>query len=123
MMGISFAGGLSIVAAGRASIRDRVAFVLSLGGHGDLPRTLRYLCTGVEPDGRPPAAARLRRSRSSCSASANRSSPPEQVAPLRTRVLAFLEASRLDGSTRRAHSGTSLARGRWLTRCPSRPAR
>ena len=43
MMGISFAGGLSIVAAGRPALRDRVAVVLSLGGHGDLPRTLRYL--------------------------------------------------------------------------------
>ena len=32
--------------------RDRVALVLSFGGHGDLPRTLRYLCTGVQP-GRP----------------------------------------------------------------------
>ena len=51
MMGISFAGGLSIVAASRPSLRDRVAFVMSFGGHGDLPRTLRYLCTGVQPDG------------------------------------------------------------------------
>ena len=44
---------LSVVAAGRASVRDRVAFVMSFGGHGDLPRTLRYLCTGVQPDGTP----------------------------------------------------------------------
>src|SRR5262245_36924904 len=36
MMGISFAGGLSIVAASRPSLRDRVAFVMSFGGHGDL---------------------------------------------------------------------------------------
>jgi dienelactone hydrolase len=49
MMGISFSGGLSIVAAGRDSLRDRVAYVLSLGGHDDLPRVLRYLCTGIEP--------------------------------------------------------------------------
>ena len=61
MMGISFAGGLSIVAAGRPSLRDRVAFVMSFGGHGDLPRTLRYLCTGVQPDGERASAARLRR--------------------------------------------------------------
>src|SRR3954466_5538754 len=56
MMGISFAGGLSIVAASRDSLRNRVAFVSSFGGHGALPRTLRYLCTGVQPDGskRPP---------------------------------------------------------------------
>ena len=47
-MGISFSGGLSIVAAGRPALRDRVAYVLSFGGHADLPRVLRYLCTGVE---------------------------------------------------------------------------
>lgn len=46
MIGISFSGGLSIVAAGRPALRDRVAFVLSFGGHGDLPRVLRYLCSG-----------------------------------------------------------------------------
>jgi hypothetical protein len=49
LMGISFSGGLSVVASGRPSIADRVAFVISVGGHDDLPRVLRYLCTGVEP--------------------------------------------------------------------------
>ena len=95
MVGISFAGGLSIVAAGRPSLRDRVAFVLSFGGHGDLPRTLRYLCTGVQPDGnrRPPhdygvAIITL--------GVADRLVPADQVEPLRQTILAFLEASRLD---------------------------
>ena len=46
MLGISFSGGLSIVAAGRPSIRDHVAFVLSFGGHGDLARVMHYLCSG-----------------------------------------------------------------------------
>jgi dienelactone hydrolase len=50
LVGISFSGGLALVAAGRPALADRVAFVLSLGGHGDLGRTLRYLCTGVQPD-------------------------------------------------------------------------
>src|SRR4051794_32678662 len=49
LMGISFSGGLSIVAAGRPSLTNRVAYVFALGGHDDLPRVLRYLCTGVEP--------------------------------------------------------------------------
>jgi dienelactone hydrolase len=49
LMGISFSGGLSVVAAGRPGLRDHVAYVLSLGGHDDLPRVLKYLCTGVEP--------------------------------------------------------------------------
>ena len=58
LMGISFSGGLSAVAAGRPSMADRVAFVFSFGGHADLPRVLRYLCTGVEP--RPGNQVRLR---------------------------------------------------------------
>ncbi len=46
IVGISFSGGLSIVAAGRESIRDRVAFVMSFGGHGDLSRAMHYLTSG-----------------------------------------------------------------------------
>jgi len=49
LMGISFSGGLSIVAAARPSLRGRVTYVFSLGGHDDLTRVLRYLCTGHEP--------------------------------------------------------------------------
>jgi dienelactone hydrolase len=49
IVGISFAGGLSISAAGRPAIRDRVAFILSFGGHGDLPRVMKYLATGEAP--------------------------------------------------------------------------
>ena len=95
MMGISFAGGLSIVAAGRAALQHHVVAVLSLGGHGDLPRTLRYLCTGIQADGNrlPPhdygVVIILR-------GVADRVVPAEQVAPLREAVLTFLEASKLD---------------------------
>lgn len=46
VVGISFTGGLAIVAAGRDSIRDRVAFVMSFGGHGNLARALHYLTSG-----------------------------------------------------------------------------
>ena len=46
LLGISFSGGLSVVAAGRTSIRDRIAFVMSFGGHGDLARVMHYLCSG-----------------------------------------------------------------------------
>ena len=94
MAGISFAGGLSLVAASRPSIRDRVEFVLSFGGHGDLPRTLRYLCTGIQPDGvaYPPhdygvAIILL--------GVADRVVPAEQAQPLREGILLFLEGSRL----------------------------
>jgi dienelactone hydrolase len=46
VLGISFSGGLAIVAAGRESIRDRVAFVMSFGGHGNLARAMHYLTSG-----------------------------------------------------------------------------
>jgi hypothetical protein len=57
LLGISFSGGLSIVAAGRPSLADRVSYVFAFGGHDDLPRVLRYLCTGQEPF--PPGQARI----------------------------------------------------------------
>jgi dienelactone hydrolase len=95
MMGISFGGGLSIVASARPAISNGVAFVMAFGGHGDLPRTLRYLCTGIQPDGttRPPhdyglAIVLL--------GAADRVVPPAQVAPLRSAIRSYLEASRLD---------------------------
>ena len=53
VIGVSFSGGLSIVASGRPSIRGQIAYILSFGGHGNLPRVLRYLCTG-EGGPRPP---------------------------------------------------------------------
>jgi dienelactone hydrolase len=97
MVGISFAGGLSIVAAGRPSIRDQVAYVVSFGGHGDLGRVLKYLATGeaVQAPGivtHPPhdygVAVILY-------AGADRVVPPEQVAALRDGIRTFLLASQL----------------------------
>lgn len=97
IVGISFAGGLSIVAAGRPAIRDRVAYVVSFGGHGDLGRVLHYLATGeaVEAPGietHPPhdygVAVILY-------AAADRVVPADQVAPLRAAIRTFLLASQL----------------------------
>lgn len=51
LVGISFSGGLSLVAAGRPALRDHTAFVLSFGGHGDLGRVMQFLATGTQPDG------------------------------------------------------------------------
>jgi dienelactone hydrolase len=95
MVGISFGGGLSVVAAGRPSIRDRVAFVMAFGGHGDLPRTLRFLCTGVQPDGSKRAPHDYGLAIVLLGA-APEVVPSPQVAPLRAAILSFLEASRLD---------------------------
>ncbi len=115
MMGISFSGGLSVVAAGRPSLQGHVAYVLSFGGHADLPRVLKYLCTGLEPA--PPDSVSplndLRLDPASRELAqtpkphdygvavillgvADRVVPPSQVAPLRTAVRRFLLASALD---------------------------
>ena len=115
MMGISFSGGLSVVAAGRPSLQGRVAYVLSFGGHADLPRVLKYLCTGIEPappgsvsplsDLRlDPAARELAQAPKPHDYGvavillgvADRVVPPSQVGPLRTAVRRFLLASALD---------------------------
>jgi dienelactone hydrolase len=51
LAGVSFAGGLALVAAGRPSLAGRLDAVVSLGGHGDLGRVLEFVCTGRLPDG------------------------------------------------------------------------
>jgi dienelactone hydrolase len=94
LMGISFSGGLSVVAAGRTSIRDRIAYVFAFGGHGDLPRVLRYLCGQPSEAGLPPphdygVAVMLL-------GLADQLVPPEQAGPLREAVRQFLWASHLD---------------------------
>lgn len=109
MFGISFSGGLSVVAAGRPALRDKVAFVLSFGGHGDLPRVLRYLCSGQaqsQPDAAAIAAvtgAEHLRSKAPHDYGvavvllglADLVVPPDQVAPLREGIRIFLAASSL----------------------------
>lgn len=110
LLGISFSGGLSIVAAGRDSIRDHIAFVLSFGGHGDLARVMHYLCSGqVLGD-----LARAKRSSAVFGADhvevhpphdygvavvllslADRVVPADQVAPLSRGIDGFLLASSL----------------------------
>lgn len=124
LMGISFSGGLAIVAAGRPALRNRVAYAFSLGGHDDLARVLKYLCTGVETP--PPESASpltgLMQSRDAARtpgtpaavatgwtplphdygvavvllAVADRLVPAPQVDPLRTAVRRFLQASAWD---------------------------
>lgn len=124
LMGISFSGGLAIVAAGRASLRDHIAFVFSLGGHDDLPRVLKYLCTGVEtppPESTSPLtglmqqrdAAKTPGTAASVATGwtppphdygaaivllnvADRVAPAAQVEPLRAAIRRFLQASAWD---------------------------
>ena len=93
LMGVSFSGGLAVVAAGRPSLRGRLLYVLSFGGHDDLRRVLEYFCKGNErlpPHDYGVAVALLNL--------ADRLVPPAQVAPLRDAVRRFLWASYLDRS-------------------------
>lgn len=94
LVGVSFAGGLALVAAGRPRLAGIVSVVVSIGGHADLPRVMTYLCTGRLPGGttRPPhdygvAVILL--------GAASRVVPPPQVAPLTHALLTFLDASSL----------------------------
>jgi dienelactone hydrolase len=111
LMGISFSGGLAVVTAGRKSMADHTAFTAAFGGYDDLPRVLRYLCTGVEerprhevrlnpgaaddqePFARPPDAGGVA---VILLGIADRVVPPSQVEPLRAAVRRFLSASYLD---------------------------
>jgi pimeloyl-ACP methyl ester carboxylesterase len=56
LVGISFGGGLSLVAAARPEVSERLRYVASIGGHHDLGRVLRFFLEnrietpeGVEP--------------------------------------------------------------------------
>jgi dienelactone hydrolase len=107
ILGISFAGGLSIVAAGRPALRNRAAFVFSFGGHANFQRVLRFLCSGMEPaspgagGAAAPSAERYRRPHDYgvvivLLGGADRVVPAEQVGPLRAAILTFLRASHYD---------------------------
>ncbi|HEX8792262.1 MAG TPA: hypothetical protein VF765_15010 [Polyangiaceae bacterium] len=49
LMGLSFAGGLSLVAASDARWADALSFVVSVGGHDDLGRVLRFFVDDAAP--------------------------------------------------------------------------
>ena len=114
LIGISFAGGMSVVAAGRPSIRDKLAYVVSFGGHSDLPRVLHYLATGEQkqlPGVRavPPhdygVAVLLYQFADQGIV------PADQVAPLRKGIETFLYASQLTlVDMNRANAGFEQAR-------------
>jgi dienelactone hydrolase len=121
MLGISFGGGLSIVASARPAIRNGVAFVMACGGHADLPRTLKYLCTGIQPDGKafPPHDYGLA---IVLHGAADRVVPAPQVAGLRAAILSFLEASRLD-MVDKAKSLAEFERAKTLANTLPEPSR
>jgi dienelactone hydrolase len=102
LMGISFSGGLSIVAAGRPSLENHLLYVFSFGGHDDLGRVLEYLCSGTAvPHDYGVAVVLLN--------VADHLVPPEQVAPLRDAVRRFLWASYLDDRVDKAEAARQFA--------------
>jgi pimeloyl-ACP methyl ester carboxylesterase len=53
VIGLSFAGGLSLLAANRTEFRDRIGFVVAIGAHDDMGRVARFFAANVisKPDG------------------------------------------------------------------------
>ena len=49
VMGLSFAGGLALLTAADPAWGERVGFVVSVGGHHDLARVLRFFATSEAP--------------------------------------------------------------------------
>jgi dienelactone hydrolase len=136
MMGISFSGGLSIVAAARPSLAGKVAYVFAFGGHDDLPRVLRYLCTGQEPY--PPGRLRLTDTAADAPfqrpphdygvavmllALADHIVPKNQVEPLRAEVRRYLWASALDGGVDKSRADAEFAAVRDQGRTMPEPSR
>ena len=54
VIGLSFAGSLSLMAATRPQYADKIGFVLSVGGYEDMARVARFYTANVEtrPDGK-----------------------------------------------------------------------
>ena len=95
LVGVSFAGGLALVAAGRPSLAGKLELVAAMGTHGDLPRAMKYLCTGVLPDGTSQPAHDYG-AVVILLAGLHHFVPEEQIEPLRHAIVTFLDASSLD---------------------------
>ena len=136
MLGISFSGGLSIVAAGRPALRDKVKYVMSFGGHGDLQRVMQYLASGSAPEMPALGATDIVAGAENVtikpphdygvavvlSGVADQLVPPEQVQPLRDGILTFLLASSLD-MVDKPKAEVEFARAREFERTLPEPAR
>ncbi len=121
VVGVSFAGGLALVAAGRPSLAGRLTAVFALGAHADLPRVIRYLCMaeGAPQTLAPPhdyGVALLLR------ASLARVVPAGQVAALDQAIVTFLDASSAE-TTDQAEAARLFASARVAELTLPEPAR
>lgn len=99
IIGISFSGGLALVAAARPSLRERLLYVLSFGGHDDLGRVLEYYCAGLEAGGWSADPQRMPHDYGAAivlHTLADRLVPPDQVHELRGAMRRYLQASYLE---------------------------
>lgn len=121
VVGVSFAGGLALVAAGRPGLAGSVTAVFALGAHADLPGVIRYLCLaeGAPRTLLPPhdygVALMLR-------ASLPLVVPADQVAALDAAIVTFLDASSAE-STSMHEAARLLAQARAAERTLPEPAR
>ena len=121
VVGVSFAGGLALVAAGRPSLSGKITGVFALGAHADLPRVIRYLCLaeGAPRTLAPPhdygVVLMLRTSLALVT-------PPDQVQALDHAVVTFLDASSAE-TTDRAESARLFAEAQALEVTLPEPAR
>lgn len=53
VIGLSFAGGLALLAADRSEFRDKIGYVVAIGAHDDMGRVARFFAANViaKPDG------------------------------------------------------------------------
>ena len=53
VIGLSFAGGLALLAADRGEFRDKIGYVVAIGAHDDMSRVARFFAANViaKPDG------------------------------------------------------------------------
>jgi pimeloyl-ACP methyl ester carboxylesterase len=53
VIGLSFAGGLALLAADRSEFRDQIGYVVAIGAHDDMGRVARFFAANViaKPDG------------------------------------------------------------------------
>jgi dienelactone hydrolase len=101
LMGISFSGGLALVAAARPSLNGRLRYVFSFGGHDDLGRVLAFFCSGSTAGDCNESSLRSGPPHDYGLAVvlltvADRLVPPDQVEPLRAAVRRDLWASYLE---------------------------
>jgi len=103
VLGISFAGGLALIAAGSSEHREAIGYVVALGAHHDVARIARWY-VGQEiygPDGeRPPVAPHPYGAGVLLENHLDRFLPPKDVAAAR-RVLRASLLGREDASERR----------------------